>query len=155
MRRRACAPAAQRALALRAVLCAALCAAAAAEAPRTPAVVWGQDASTLFVSFALPSPLHGAPAVHINDTHVGVVATAGPGGGAAYAVTLALREDVAAEASSWATDRVGVKATLRKRQPHRFDRLLVRAERAGAARGGAAWRRAARWWRRARFGSGF
>jgi hypothetical protein len=121
----------------------ALCAAAAVAAllsrtaasappppPRTPHIQWGQDMASLFLTFTLPSPVPpagapGAPEVHINATHITLRSLAGTPL-TAHEASLFLREDVVPEASHWARDRVGVRATLRKRQPHRFDRLLVR-----------------------------
>jgi hypothetical protein len=114
-----------------AALLAPACASASAPPPRTPHVRWGQDASSLFLTFALPPPVPpagapGAPAVRFNATHVWLRARAGEPP-VEHEASLALREDVVPEECSWARAREGVRATLRKRQPHRFDRLLVRA----------------------------
>ena len=99
--------------------------AAAGAEPRIPPVSWSQDVTSLTLTFALPTPVAGAPEVHVNASHVRVAATAGTPP-AAFAVSLALREDVVAETAAHAADRRGVRVTLRKRVPHRFDRLLVR-----------------------------
>ena len=88
--------------------------------PPAPRVRWGQTNEKLFITFLLrPVPAAENLRVTFNCSHVHLT-----GVGTALDALLPLREDVVPEACTWSTTRDGVKATLLKQAPHRFDQLV-------------------------------
>ena len=92
--------------------------AAAESLPAAPRLRWGQTNEKLFITFLLrPVPAEETLRVAFNASHVHLT-------GQGLDALVALREDVVPEASTWSTTRDGVKATLLKQAPHRFDTLV-------------------------------
>ena len=93
---------------------------AAEPLPPAPRVRWGQTNEKLFITFLL-RPVTAAESLRVtfNCSHVHLT-----GVSTALDVLLPLREDVVPEACTWSTTRDGVKATLLKQAPHRFDQLV-------------------------------
>ena len=97
----------------------------AAPPTRLPSLTWGQSEEVLFVQVTVPPPVEPVE-VWFNDSHVRLAVDGGEQA-VRYALEFELREDVRADNSTWFVNRNGLKLNLRKRCPHRFDRLLARA----------------------------